>query len=107
MEHRIQFLRDAKGQPVGCVAIRVRQVTVKRTLIEYQYSVLNPLDRFDRRLARQLALGRMVEAPYTATVGASPSRHDISEAVMENIATDQGAPTRARKAAKLWLSWNC
>lgn len=106
MEHRIQFLRDPNGQPVGCVAIRVRQVTVKRTLIEYQYSVLNPLDRFDRRLARQLALGRMVEAPYTTTVHASPSRHDITVAVMENIVSDSSAPSRAVKAAKLWLNWN-
>lgn len=107
MEHRIQFLRDSKGQPVGCVAIKIK-TSVGRyggtTLVTYQMSVLNPLDKFDRRMARQLALGRLTEAPLTTTIDyPSPSRTEISRAVMEDIKHDPSAPTRARKAAKQWL----
>lgn len=109
MEHRIQFLRDSKGQPVGCVAIKVKPVTVTghaggTTLVTYQMSVLNPLDQFDRRMARHLALGRLQEAPLTTTIDhLMPTRTEISRAVMQDIKHDPSAPTRARKAARQWL----
>ena len=107
MEHRIQFLRDSKGQPVGCVAIKIKTAvgrTAGVTLVTYQMSVLNPLDKFDRRMARQLALGRLVEAPLTTTIDhVSPTRREISQAVMQDLREDAFAPTRARKAASLWL----
>ena len=106
MHHRIQFLRDSRHQPVGCLAIQTRVVIdgfSTTTLICYQMSVLNPKDNFDRPLARQLALGRMVEAPLTTTVaGAEPSMHEITEAIMRDVAADSLAPTRARAAARLW-----
>lgn len=107
MEHRIQFLRDSKGQPIGCVAIKIKTAvgrTAGVTLVTYQMSVLNPLDKFDRRMARHLALGRLEEAPLTTTIDhTSPSRTEISKAVMEDIKSDPLAPSRARKAARQWL----
>lgn len=111
--HRIMYLRDSYqignlaqlivGNPVGCVAIKLHK---GRRSAEYQLSVLNPLDRFDRTLARQLALGRMVEAPFTVSLPPNATQHQISRAVMEDIAYDVGAPGRARRAAKLWLRRN-
>jgi hypothetical protein len=107
MEHRIQYLRDSKGQPVGCVAIKIKTAVGRSngvTLVTYQMSVLNPLDRFDRRMARQLALGRLTEAPLTTTIDhVSPTRREVSLAVMSDIKNDSSAPARARKAASLWL----
>lgn len=91
------------GNPVGAVAIKVHK---NGRSAEYQVSVLNPLDRFDRAIARQLALGRLAEAPFTVRIPTNASMDDITRAVMTDIADDNNAVSRARKAAKLWLKWN-
>lgn len=105
LSHRVMYLRDKNGAPVGCAAIKLRD-----GLIEYQYSVVNPLDKFDKAVARWLALGKLQEAPYTTLVpfaaGKDHTMYDTSFAVMTDIARDSHAPTRARKAAKLWLKRN-
>ena len=108
MDHRIQFLRDSKGQPVGCVAIQLHHTwsEARSEYVTYQVSVLHPQDRFNRAMARQLALGKLVEAPFVAVVPRDPSRHEISTAVFKDICEDTHAPNRARKAARLWLSKN-
>jgi len=109
MEHRIQYLRDSKGQPVGCCAIKIKPIPHVghpggHTLVTYQMSVLNPLDKFDRKIARRLALGALQEAPFTTTIEhLMPTRRQITKAVMDDIWNDPTAPTRARKAARLWL----
>lgn len=104
MNTRIMFLRDAQEHPVGCVAISVDR---KNHRLNYQMSVLNPSDRFDRKMARHLALGRLVEAPVSIPVkrGEELNMHDISTCVMKSIAQSK-APSRAVKAAKLWLNTN-
>lgn len=91
------------GNPVGCVAIKVSK---SKKFAKYQVSVLNPLDRFDRAMARQLALGRLAEAPYTVRLVANATMHDITTAVMDDIVLDSNAPTRARKAARVWLRYH-
>jgi hypothetical protein len=109
MDHRIQFLRDSKGQPVGCVAIQLHQLpggSWRSEYVTYQVSVLHPQDRFNRAMARQLALGKLAEAPFVAVVPRDPSRHEITTAVFKDICGDTHAPNRARKAARLWLSKN-
>ena len=108
MEHRVQYLKDENGHYVGCIAIRehVAPAGEHYTLVEYRVSVRNPQDHFDKSVARQLALGRCVEAPFTVRVSASPNMHEVSAAVMKDIARDSGAPSRARRAAKNWLRRN-
>ena len=93
------------GNPVGCIAIKLHK---NGRSAEYQVSVLNPLDRFDRAIARQLALGRLAEAPLTVRLptGAPLNMEEITRAVMLDIAIDTQAVSRARRAAKLWLKWN-
>lgn len=99
---RIQFLRDSQFRPVGCLAINL---DLRNHRLTYQMSVLNPADRFDRKVARQLALGRLVEAPVSVPLprGKEFTMHDISEVVMRHVANSK-APGRARKAAKMWLN---
>lgn len=101
---RIMFLRDSKDHPVGCLAISMDR---KNHRLNYQMSVLNPDDRFDRKMARHLALGRLVEKPVSVPVkrGHELTMHEISCVVMEHVATSK-APSRARKAAKFWLWQN-
>jgi hypothetical protein len=98
---RIMFLRGMSYAPCGCVAIKV---DTRNRQLSYQFSVLNPADRFDRKMARHLALGRLLETPVTFSYarGETLTMHDISKRVLEHLVTSK-APTRAVKAAKLWL----
>ena len=105
MSDRTMFLRDKSGSPVGCLAIVIYP---NDNVIEYQFSVANlKQDTFDREVARGLALGRLVENPITVSL---PKKHqnmfDISRAVMKNLVRRHGTPSRAVKAAKLWLKEN-
>jgi hypothetical protein len=104
MNHRIMFLRDRKDQPVGCVAIKV--IKSDKPLVVYGVSTLNPQDNFNRAVARQLALGRIIETPNSFLTRNNPSMHNITEGVMLDIAVNYKLPNRARQAAKLWLKKN-
>jgi hypothetical protein len=97
------FLRNVDERPVGCVVINVDR-HLKR--IEYQVSTLNPLDHFKRDVARQLAMGRLVEAPFRMWLPNKAGLHEISRRVMTHLAANKALPSRSRKAAKQWLS-NC
>ena len=99
---RIMFLRDSQYRPVGCVAISVDR---RNHRLNYGISVLNPADKFDRKVARQLAIGRLVEVPFAVAFKRDEelTMHVISERVMKHVAYGSGAPSRAVKAAKLWL----
>ena len=106
INHRVMFLRDQRGQPVGCIAIKAsipNEIAWRLPEVSYQISVLNPTDRFNRAVARQLALGRLIEQPIHVDVCQDPSMHDITRAVMSDIVSDKLAPGRARKAANLWI----
>lgn len=103
MSKRVMFLRSPNGHPVGCIAIALNKAT---STVQYQVSVLNPSDQFNRAIARQLAIGRLVENPITITVRQDANRDEISFAIMEHIVLsgNDRLPSRAVKAAKLWLS---
>jgi hypothetical protein len=103
MSRRIMYLRSENGHPVGCLAI---QFSPDAAHIMYQLSVLNPRDKFNRAVARQLAIGRLVEEPLKVSLPAHSNMHAISEAVMRDIISYSDAPARAIKAAKIWVRQN-
>ena len=101
---RFMFLRNANKQPVGCIA-----VNMSMGLLTYGLSVLNPLDKFDRGLARGIAEGRLNSSSAYRQIlnGATlETMHDISKSVMLDLLINPHAPSRARKAARLWLTNN-
>lgn len=108
MEHRIQYLKDENGRYVGCIALqeRVAHKGSKTVLVEYRISTVNPTDTFDKDVARQLAIGRLIEAPFTVRVRAHANMYEISSVIMKDIAADSAAPSRTRRAAKHWLRTN-
>ena len=99
--YRVMFLRDNKGQPVGCLAI---QLTRGRKSAKYQVSTLNPIDKFDRGLARQIALGRLVENSFTVALNGAADVHKISTVVMQHLSYNKSVPARAARAARRWLN---
>jgi|GEM_PF-2732673 len=101
---RVMYLRDERYNPVGCVAI---SLTKNRQTVRYQLSVLNPVDKFERSLARHIALGRLVEKPIRLHgFDGNQDNNEITYAVMQSILESKTVPTRAKKAAKLWLAYN-
>lgn len=103
MNRRVMFLRSVDDKPVGCVVINVDR-HLKR--IEYQVSTLNPLDKFNREVARLLAIGRLVESPFHLWLPNKAGLHEISRRVMVHMANNKAVPNRSRKAAKNWVHKN-
>ena len=101
-EIRVMYLRDHKGQPQGCVACQIKR-SGNDYVGSYQLSVLNPVDKFNRGVARALAKGRLLENPIQFVLPSSPSMHEITDQMMAAIATNESLPTRARKSAQRWL----
>ena len=62
MSTRIMYLRAPNGHPVGCIAIEL-QTTAVCPAVRYSVSALHPNDKFNRALAKSIAIGRLnVEA---------------------------------------------
>jgi purine nucleoside permease len=108
MTYRVQYLKDQNGHYVGCIAIKenLAHKGAKTMVVEYRVSTVNPSDSFDKDVARQLAIGRLVEAPYTVRVKAGANLYEISNVIMADITADSTAPSRTRRAAKNWLRSN-
>lgn len=105
MSHRVQYLKDENGQYVGTIAIQEHPEHEhdSRYLVEYRVSAVHPIDKFDKDVGRQLALGRVLEAPYCVFVNRNPSMHEVGIVIMRDIARDSTLPSRVRRAAKNWL----
>lgn len=99
---RFMFLRNKSGQPVGCLAIRLSQMG---SYADYQVSVLNPADKFDRATARNVALERLEKRPYSVNHRpAFNGMNHVNRAIMHHLVNLKDVPNRARRAARLWLS---
>lgn len=104
MSNRVMFLRTKSGEPVGCLAITLHPGD---KVVEYNFSALNAdKDVFNREVARQLAIGRLMENPILVPLRSDVSMFNITTAIMKNLSRRKGAPSRAVKAAKLWLKQN-
>lgn len=110
--------KTVQGNPVGCLAIRVKRErkgnfltnwlrlkSATRTTVEYGVSVRHPSDKFNRRQARELATHRLNTEPVVFVSESDLDRFEITAGVMEKIQSSS-LPTRAVKAAKLWLDRN-
>ena len=101
INRRIMYLRDNSFTPVGCVAISVSK---NGKQVRYQCSILNPSDKFERSLARHIALGRLLEKPIRINGwDGNQNKYEITLAVMYDIVKSKNIPNRAKKAAKNWI----
>jgi hypothetical protein len=104
---RLFFLRDEPqfkghhGFPVACVATRLDD----NGMVRFGISVHNPLDTYNRQMAKEIAVGRAlkVDAPEV------PCTRGVLSIVLLVIASTKKAdgtyfyPQRAVDAANLWL----
>jgi hypothetical protein len=105
INHKIMFLRAKTNHPVGCIAIDLDFLKNRGEpkSIYFQVSTLNPNDNFNRKIARQLAIGRLAESPITIPNVDCTSVHNVIRAVMDYILADVTLPKRSRNAAKNWI----
>ena len=102
MNSRIMYVRDNNWNPIGCIVIKVDR---NHRRAQYNLAVLNPKDniKFDRHESQRRAMTRLIEEPLTVVIPKDATQHDISLAVMSDIA-DSNAPARAIKFAKAWVA---
>ena len=98
---RIMFLRNRNNHTIGCVAM---QLSPRGKTVKYQVSTVNPVDKFDRNLAKHIALGRLVDEPVVLKSDEPLSMSDLAYAVMHDVFRNKELPTRARKSARRWLA---
>lgn len=105
-DSRIIFLRDQNKKPVGCLAFKTSMDNNYSMSISYQVTTLNPLDNFDKKMARQLTIGRLMDEPYEMVSSDFNEKyciHAITAAIMKHISENGRIPRRSRQAANLWL----
>lgn len=115
---KIMYLRDKTNQPVGCVAFRRVPSQDGQHLLEYELSVRNPVDRFSRKMGREIATGRLNTHPREIRVPELMSGQEASRQVLRHISqaypiknlpdgatmhTRDMLPARAIKAAQIML----
>ena len=94
------YLKDKNGKYVGCVASVPHEDTVA-----YSTSTLNPVDQWNRKTARSVAIGRLIHEIYEEkTYRSVTAGGDVKKTIMEEIATCVDLPTRLKEAARYWLS---
>ena len=94
--HHIHYIRNSKGLPIGCIAFRDVYGPNDETYVEYGFSVRNPSDSWNRSLARQIAIGRMIEQPFR--INSNPNWNVTR--IIEEINFDLPArpvPTRVKR----------
>jgi predicted transcriptional regulator YheO len=101
---RSMFLRDESGNPICCL-----NFDVKDNVVHYQLSTYNPLDKFDRKRAHEIALARLTKRPYVVSLSPIDEKYSsfqITHAIIEDLIqnhADRIIPTRTVKSAKRWV----
>ena len=106
---RIFYLRDKTNFPVACVASTVVDTQVgeeTQPQLHYGVSTHNPLDVYNKALARKMATIRLNSQSLPAKFGgvvACPDAKQAKETLLKAIKENTSVAQRARDAAKLWL----
>jgi len=90
------YLKDENKFPVACVASDKEE-----NMIVFSVSTHNPVDPFDRDVARQVAIGRLTAKKFAGVV---TDETGIKEKIVTKIAASKTLPARAIEAANYWLS---
>lgn len=100
MKQRYMYLRNRKNFPVACVATKLN---CKENKIEYGFSVHNPEDQFDKRVARAEADKRLLNNTFSAEWSPDFSAHENTKSVLNDLLKQDNIPLMLRVAAKSWL----
>jgi hypothetical protein len=71
---------------IACIA---SNIDLEKKELSYQVSICNPVDVFDKPIARQLAIGRLVEKPIKFTFNGELNAFAISKLILNHILSSQ------------------
>lgn len=106
---RYIYIRDAKYEPIGCVAITLNR---SKNRVEYGLSMRNPADatdasgkriRFNRTVAQDMARKNLEDNPQRAYITSEANMHEVTMSVFMDIIAQGTASSGARRFAKRWL----
>lgn len=95
-----EWLRDSSQKVVGCIAAKKRD---KNVIVGY--SLRHPTYGFDPNLARQLAIGRMIDDPIKVdSLRLYDLRVDAMFSAMLSMASNKNVSSSVRRGARRWIS---
>lgn len=96
---QVEWLRDSVQNVFGCIAVKRagRKVNVG-------VSLRHPEDQFSPVLAKQLAIGRMIDSPISVEPIHLYDRVDSMYSAMKALAKSKDVSTSVRRAARRWIS---
>lgn len=95
------YLRDKHKRPVATVAFEDYPDS-NLDVVGWAVATCNPADAFNKRMARTIVSGRLKTPRFMSLKG---GRFGVKPAIIARIANnfDHEFPSRASKAARLWL----
>jgi len=93
---KLFYLHNKNNFPVACVASDLKP----DGSILVAVSTYNPIDPFDKRVARDVAIGRLASGRHFFCINAS---NNVKARILELIAGSEYIPNRTKVAARLWL----
>jgi hypothetical protein len=90
------FLHDEHRFPVALVVTEL-----KMHGILFAVATHNPIDFFDKRIAWQVATGRLMTRNNGGTF--ISAGNNVKARILQHIVSDSKMPNRTRRAAQLWL----
>lgn len=91
---RIKYVRDARKNPVGCVAYVVKDNELKMGIAS-----CNPQDPFKKEISRSLAVGRLMTSPEKGTAPSERSLRALTLTVLEMVQNSTHASSRVSRLA--------
>ena len=91
---RIKYVRDARKNPVGCVAYTVNEGQLKLGVAS-----CNPQDPFKKEISRSLAIGRLMTSPEKSSAPEERSLKALTLSVLEMVKTSSNASSRVSRMA--------
>lgn len=79
---RFMYVRDRLRNPVGCLAFSYEKGSDE---VRFNFSSVNPKDDLDKKVGRQLALGRLIEDPFLVKGKVLTSTHETALSMMNYV----------------------
>jgi hypothetical protein len=96
---RLVYIRDENKFPVGCIAFKVNG-----DVIQFGYSIWNPKDKYNRSIARKIAMGRLEgkkdkqPSECTCAYTGTKSIHDVMRSLFTTLSLRTDLPKRIRRS---------
>lgn len=100
MSQRYLYLRDFNTQnrrPIGCLIVELNR---EHNEIRYAFSACSPLDKFNKKIAKNIAENRLAKHP-SVIKGIPGSSHEITQKIMRDIVVNHQNQSNSKSRSYL------